>query len=127
MAEITAEADLYRKIVHQKLLAEGDLNLVQVWFSADVLDKYRGSSAYSVVRTDTIGRLSRPRMWTLDFGIAGDDTVIHTSLSDLMHKLPEDERGHWASHAVTLPFSLTFLKTRIAPGSCIDDGDLRSW
>lgn len=114
--------------MHRRLLQKGDPLLVQVWFSATVLDKYRGSANFQVVRTDTIGRVSRPRVWTVDFGIAGDGNgLIHASLKDLLEKLPETERDHWASHVATLPLSELFVQTRLAPASCIDDGPLRAW
>jgi hypothetical protein len=122
------QLDPHVEELRRRLLQRGDLFHVQVWFNQAVLDKYRGSSAYQVVRTDTIGRLSRPRMWSLDFGIAGDgDSLIHASLKDLLERLPETEREHWASKMVTLPVSGLFVHTRITQGSCIDDGPLRAW
>ncbi|MBM2826840.1 MAG: hypothetical protein HW403_904 [Dehalococcoidia bacterium] len=119
--------DPYVEVVYKKLLESGDSNLVQLWFDATVLDKYRGVSSFSIIRTDTIGRISRERTWSLDFGIAPDETLIHLSLSDLLQRLPESEREHWAGHIVTHPVSILFLQTRVAPTSCIDDGDLRQW
>lgn len=119
--------DAYLEAVFQKLLQAGDQALVQVWFRCAVLDRYGESSAYSVIRTDTIGRINRQRVWSLDFGIAQDGSLIHASLGDLLLSLPQDERKHWAEHAVALPASLNFLKTRMAPGGCLDDGELRNW
>lgn len=114
--------------MQRRMLQKGDLLLVQVWFRSAVLDKYRGSSNFQVVRTDTIGRVSRPRVWTVDYGIAGDgDELIHASLKDLLEKLPESEREHWAAHMATLPLSEMFVHTRMTPASCIDDGPLRAW
>lgn len=114
--------ELYRRV-----LQRGDQKLAQVWFEPAVLDKYRGSATFSVIRTNTIGRLSRPRFWQMDFGITPDDTAIHASLGDLLEKLPEEERGHWAHHVVTPPVSANFLQTQLVPASCIDDGDVRKW
>lgn len=113
--------------VFKRVLEQGDPAYVQVWFDAGVLDRYRGSPTYSVVRTDTIGRVSRPRTWSLDCGITPDGRLIHASLSDLLQRLPEGEREHWAGHIATMPVSLNFMRTRAAPGSCIDDGELRPW
>ena len=113
--------------VYKRLLESGDGNLVQLWFDAAVLNKYRGVSSFAIIRTDTIGRISRERAWSLDFGIAPDETLIHLSLSDLLQRLPEAEQEHWVVHIVTPPVSLTFLQTRLAPASCIDDGELRHW
>ena len=115
------------ELVYQRLFQSGDASLAQVWFDAMVLNKYRGVPSCSIVRTDTIGRISRERTWSLDFGIAPDETLIHLSLSDLLQRLPEAEQEHWAQHIVTPPVSLNFLKTRVAPASCIDDGELRHW
>ncbi|MBI4497388.1 MAG: hypothetical protein HY689_05765 [Chloroflexi bacterium] len=113
--------------VYRRALQRGEHGLAQVWFDAAVLDKYRGAPAFAVIRTDTIGRLSRQRVWSLDFGIAAGDALIHASLQDLLQRLPEDEREHWARHVVTPPVSGNFLRTQLAPGSCIDDGELRPW
>ena len=124
---MATKPESYTQQLFYKLLERGDLGLAQVWFDAAVLDKYRGSPSFSVVRTDTIGRLSRERVWSLDFGIAVEDTLIHASLKDLLERLPEPERGHWAQHAHIPPASALFLQTRLAPGSCIDDGELRKW
>jgi len=45
----------------------------------------------------------------------------------LGERIPEGERAHWISHAVTLPASVNFLAMQSTRGACIDDGDLRSW
>jgi hypothetical protein len=42
-------------------------------------------------------------------------------------RLPPGERQHWGQHLLTPPISRNFLAMRLAPGSCIDDGDLRDW
>ena len=112
---------------HRRVLEQGDPALVQLWFDPAVLDRYRISTAYQVIRTDTIGRVSRPRIWSLDFGIGEGEAVIHLSLRDLLDYLPEAERDHWAQYVVTLPLSVNYVQTRLAPGSCIDDGDVRKW
>ena len=123
--------DLAARLVYSRVLSRGEERLAQVWFRAQVLDKYRGSPAYSVIRTDTAGRLSRGRLWSLDFGIAegahATATLIHANLGDLMQKLAQEERDHWAQHVVTLPVSANFLRMQMAPGSCFDDGEVRAW
>ena len=124
---MASEHDPYLQVVYKKLFESSDTSLVQVWFDRAVLDKYRGLPDVSTIRTDTVGRVGRNRIWSLDFGIAGEDTLIHASLSDLTQRLPDGEKEHWASYVVTPPFSLNFMQTRLAPASCIDDGDLRSW
>src|SRR5688572_11070445 len=124
---MVSEHDPYLVVVYKKLFESGDNNLVQIWFDRAVLDKYKGVPAFSIVRTDTIGRVSRGRIWSLDFGIGAEDSLIHASLSDLIQRLPDGEKEHWANHVVTLPFSLNFMQTRLAPASCADDGELRKW
>ena len=121
------DMERFTQQLYRRLLQDGSPNLVQLWFDVAVLDKYRSSSSFTVSRTDTIGRLSRERVWFLDFGIAANETLIHASLKDLLEKLPEVEREHWAAHVFTPPVSPIFLQTRLAPVSCIDDGELRRW
>ena len=79
------------------------------------------------MRTNTVGRLRSPEGWSLDFGIAAGDQLVHTSAAELSQRLPVPERQHWAQYAVTPATSRNFLTMRLAPGSCIDDGDLRDW
>ncbi len=119
--------DPHTQELHRRLLIGDDTQLAQLWFDAAVLDKYRGIEDCTVVRTDTIGRVSRPRVWSIDFGIAPGDSLIHLSLKDLREKLPEGERDHWAAHIFLPPHSPLFFQTRLAPASCVDDGDLRRW
>lgn len=107
----------------------GDLGAVHLWFNQRVLDRYRGRSndGWRVMRTNTVGRVRSADGWTLDFGIADADELIHTTASELSQRLPAAERQHWAQHVVTPAASRNFLTMRLAPGSCIDDGDLRDW
>jgi hypothetical protein len=79
------------------------------------------------MRTNTVGRVRSAEGWSLDFGIAEGEALIHASLGDLSQRLPAAERQHWAEHLLTPPVSRNFLTMRLAPGSCIDDGDLRDW
>ena len=105
----------------------GDLGATHLWFDQRVLDRYRIQPSWRVMRTNTVGRVRSPDGWTLDFGIAPDDTLIHATVTELSQRLPPSERQHWAQHVVTPASSRNFLTMRLAPGSCIDDGDLRDW
>ncbi len=106
----------------------GDLAAAHVWFDERVLDRYREQSGYRVIRSNTVGRVQATGGWSLDFGIAGvDDDVVHATTGDLAQRLPASERQHWAQHVVTPPVSRTFVTMRLAPGSCIDDGEVRTW
>jgi hypothetical protein len=126
-----------------RLLA-GQSQAAQLWFDAAVLDKYRSVPGAKVLRTDTLGRLKLAQ-WSLDFGIvdapgAADvaapapaaagrphGALIHLSLGEAQARIPEAERGHWSAHAVALPGSASYLTLQLSRGTCIDDGDLRSW
>jgi hypothetical protein len=102
--------------------------LLQVGFEQGVLDRYRGNAAFQVMRTDTVGRVRKQGGWSLDFGIAPGDEVIHASWGALVTALPEDERAHWSGHTSPLVgVSEMFLRMLLSPSSCFDDGELRSW
>ena len=120
-AEVPQLAMLYRRVLG------GDLGAVQLWFDQHVLDRYREQASTRVIRTDTAGRIRSSAGWTLDFGIADEDRLIHASAADLAQRLPQTERQHWVSYAVTPPVSPTFLTMRLGAGSCIDDGEVRDW
>jgi hypothetical protein len=105
----------------------GDLGALQLWFHQAVLDRYRSLPGWRVMRTNTVGRVRSAEGWSLDFGIADGEQLVHTSASELSQRLPAPERQHWAQHVVTPAASRNFLTMRLAPGSCIDDGDLRDW
>ena len=59
----------FLKVVYRRALASEDPALVQVFFDAAVIDRYRGDAAYQVIRTDTAGRVRKQRGWALDVGI----------------------------------------------------------
>jgi hypothetical protein len=105
----------------------GDLGAAQVWFDQRVLDRYRAQPGMRLIRTDTVGRLRAPAGWSLDFGIADDDRVIHAAAADLAQRLPAAERQHWIGHLVTPPVSRNFLIMRLGAGACLDDGEVRDW
>jgi hypothetical protein len=105
----------------------GDLGALHLWFDAAVLDRYRAQPGWRVMRTNSVGRLRAPDGWSLDFGIAPGEQLLHTSAAELSQRLPAAERQHWAQHVVAPAVSRNFVTMRLAPGSCIDDGELRDW
>ncbi len=121
------ESNPYLTQIYRRAFASQDPALVQISFDDAVLDRYRGEAAYSLIRTDTVGRVKREGGWALDVGIDIEGDTIHASLFDLLNALPQEERDHWAQHVVALPLSRNFLQMRLSPGSCIDDGEVRSW
>jgi hypothetical protein len=117
----------YLKIVVRRALLAGDPSLLQLSFDAAVIDRYRGHADFQVIRTNTAGRVRKQGGWSLDFGIAEGDGTIHSSWNEIVNQLPEDERDHWAAHVTGLAMSENFLRMQLAPGSCFDDGDVRTW
>ncbi len=121
------DAAPYLRLLYRRAFAAQDPLPVQVSFDASVLDKYRGQAGYSLIRSDTVGRVKREGGWSIDVGIGEEGRTVHAALGDIIHNLPEPEREHWAQHAVALPMSEMYLKMRLQPGSCFDDGDARPW
>ena len=115
------------RILLRRAMANEDFSNVQLHFESAVLDRYRGAPGFSVIRTDTVGRVRKQGGWNLDFGIAGDDTLIHASAADLAQRLPPGERRHWLGYIMAPPTSGVFLVMRIGAGHCMDDGDTRDW
>src|SRR5437660_212647 len=105
----------------------GDVGLAELWFDQHVLDRYRAQPRWRVMRTNSVGRVRSPDGWSLDFGIAEGEALVHATAADLSQRLPASERQHWAQHLLTPPVSRNFLTMRLARGSCVDDGDLRDW
>jgi len=126
MSGTAVTVDPQRVALYLRVLG-GDLGAAQVWFDQRVLDRYRELPGWRVMRTNTVGRVQSAEGWSLDFGIADGDQIVHTSLGDLTQRLPAREHHHWAEHLVTPAVSRTFLTMRMTPGSCIDDGDLRDF
>jgi hypothetical protein len=126
MSGTAEKVDPQRAALYLRVLG-GDLGAAQLWFDQHVLDRYRTQPGGRVMRTNTVGRLRSPDGWSLDFGIAEGDQIVHATLADLTQRLPATERQHWAQHLVTPAVSRTFVTMRLAPGSCIDDGDLRDF
>ncbi|MHB8375373.1 MAG: hypothetical protein ACYDEB_00235 [Dehalococcoidia bacterium] len=117
----------YVRLVARRTIVNRDAALLQLAFTAAVLDRYRGQPAYQVIRTDTAGRVKKQGGWSLDFGIAEEGARVHASWGQLTQNLPDEEREHWAAHLIDLPLSENFLRMQLAPGSCFDDGDVRTW
>jgi hypothetical protein len=126
MSGTSDKVDPQRAALYLRVLG-GDLGAAQLWFDRSVLDRYRALPGWRVMRTNTVGRVRSPEGWSLDFGIAPDDQLVHASAADLTQRLPASERPHWAQHTATPAVSRTFLTMRLAPGSCIDDGELRDF
>src|ERR687885_591864 len=126
MSSTQPRVDPQRTALYLRVLG-GDLGAAHVWFDQRVLDRYRAQADSRVMRTNTVGRVRSGAGWSLDFGIAESEVLIHTSLADLTQRLPAGERQHWIQHLVTPAVSRTFVTMRLAPGSCIDDGELREW
>jgi hypothetical protein len=126
MSATDARADAQTRALYLRVFG-GDFGVAHVWFDAAVLDRYRALSGWRVLRTNSVGRVQSPEGWSLDFGIAPDDALVHASVADMAQRLPAGERDHWAQHLVTHSASRNFVTMRLVPGSCIDDGDLRTW
>ena len=126
MSSTQGRVDPQRVALYLRVVG-GDFGTAQLWFDQRVLDRYRAQPGWRVMRTNTVGRVRSPEGWSLDFGIADGDALVHTSASELSQRLPATERQHWAQHLVTPEVSRNFLTMRLAPGSCIDDGDLRDF
>jgi hypothetical protein len=114
------------RVLLRRALASEDLANVPLHFEAGVLERYRGAPGFSLIRTDSVGRIKKEGGWALDVGIAADEALLHAFAGDLV-RLPAGEREHWASFAVALPSSRMFLQMRLAPGACHDDGEPRKW
>lgn len=118
--------DVFVQAYYRRVLA-GQPAEAMLFFSADVLDRYRERDGFTLQRTDSAGRLKQPGGFTLEFGIAPGDELIHAPASEVAARLPEAEREHWLSHLVVLPHSRHFVRVRMSPGSCFEDGEIRSW
>ena len=125
MAENPRDDEAIYRIALRRALAADDPAQVTLHFAVAVLDRYRGAAGLSIVRTDTVGRVRKQGGWSLDFGIAPDEDMIHVTFAQLL-ALPESEREHFAAHACLLPASKMFLQMRMTPGSCFDAGELRA-
>ena len=126
MTEETREDQLVYRVALRRALMASDPAQVTLHFDVAVLERYRGVTGLSIIRTDTVGRVRKQGGWSLDFGIAPDEDMVHVTYAQLV-ALPESEREHFAAHACLLPASKMFLQMRMTPGSCFDDGEVRPW
>ena len=117
----------FLRVLYRRALTNVDPALVQLTFDPAVLDRYRGDASFRVMRTNTAGRVAKTGGWSIDFGIGEGDAVVHASWQALIERLPESEREHWAAYASEPHLSHNFVRMQLSPGSCFDDGDLRSW
>jgi hypothetical protein len=124
--DTTNDADFVYRVAVRRALAAGDATALQLHFDVAVLQRYRESGGFSIIRTNTVGRVKKEGAWAIDFGIAPDEKSVHVAFSEVA-RLPEEDRLHWASCALAGPSSRMFLQMRLAPGACYDDGEVRSW
>ncbi len=123
---MTDETNPWARVIYSRAFAAADPTLVQIRFHAAVLNRYR-ERALEIKRTNTVGRLKKLGVWSLDFGIGEGDRTIHTSLGALLQNRPKQELQHWADHVAQSDLSESFCKMWLHPGSCIEDGDIRDW
>jgi hypothetical protein len=121
-----SEETMVLRVVVRRMLAADNLANLPLHFDAAVLDRYRGAGGYSMIRTNTVGRIKREGAWAIDVGIAPGEDMVHVFAGDL-RSLPAEEREHWASFAVAPPSSKMFLQMRLQPSACHDDGEPRPW
>jgi hypothetical protein len=126
MAEELRDEETVYRVALRRALAAKDASQIELHFDVAVLDRYHGAPGFSIIRTNTVGRVRKEGGWSLDFGIAPGEAMVHVTYAQLL-AIPEDEREHFAAHARLLPGSKTFLQMRMAPGACFDDGELRPW
>ena len=126
MTTDTQDADFVYRVALRRALTAGDATSLQLHFDVAVLERYRESPGFSIIRTNTVGRVRKEGGWSLDFGIAPEEDAVHAAFGEIA-RLPEDERAHWTSLALAGPSSRMFLQMRLAPGACYDDGEVRSW
>lgn len=125
MEDEQAALSLQRSLLDRALTAREPGRLL-IRFHASVVDRYRDRGG-RLIRTRTVGRISIPGRWSLDVGIAPGDSEIQVPMQDLLDRLPEEERAHWLDHLVEEPASLNFLRMRLTPAACIDDGEAEAW
>jgi hypothetical protein len=125
MTESQDATGIYR-VALRRAFEQQDPKLLQVHFDTEVLDRYRGAAGFSVIRTNTVGRVRKEGGWSLDFGISPDEKAIHASWGDLA-SLPVEELAHWAASALPRASSRVFISMRLSPGACFEDGELRPW
>ena len=87
MSETEREDQLLYRVALRRTLMRGEPDQVTLHFEIAVLDRYRGAKGLSIIRTDTVGRVRKEGGWSLDFGIAPDETMIHVTYGQLINGL----------------------------------------
>ncbi len=117
----------YVPVLARRVLLNRDPSLLQLSFDVAVVEGYRSRPEFSVIRTNSAGRVKKQGGWSIDFGIAEGEATIHASWQALANNLPDEELEHWAAHFVGGALSNNFLRMQLSPGSCFDDGEVRTW
>lgn len=113
--------------LYQESAEEKKPSRIQVFFDARVLDTYAKSDSYRVIRSDTMGRVSKTGGWTVDFGVCPTAApLIHATAESVFQHIPDSERSHWLDYMVTIPVSQNYIRGLIR-ASCLDDGEIREW
>lgn len=119
------EADILAQTYLTSIFEQRDEGAIPVCFDMEVLQKYAGGG-YTLMRSKNAGLLRARQGWRLDFGIADEAGIIHTSIGDVF-KLPKSERSHFATYLKTGPLNGRFIQMRLGGGACVDDGETVSW
>ena len=127
MSEVPSEADRTQRALVERALELGEFGLLPVRFRAEVIDRYRASPQARLLRTRSVGRIAVPGGWSLDVGISSDGAEVEAFVQDLAERLPEAERAHWLDHLVAVSANATWLRMRLTPAACIDDGEPEPW
>ena len=96
----TQEYEAVYRIAVRRALMPGDPAALQLHFEVPC-SSATASAGFSIIRTDTVGRVRKQGSWSLDFGISPDEDMIHVAWRSSCINLPEAEREHWAAHAMT--------------------------
>lgn len=114
----------------RRALSAGDPGRVQLRFDASVVDRYRARANATLLRTRTVGRVAIAGRWSVDVGLASTAEgreLVHLPVADLIERLPEEEWEHWLVHLESGPASASYLRMRMSPQACIDDGEPGEW
>ena len=111
----------------ERALAGGELGLVPIRFRAEVMDRYRALPEARLLRTRSVGRVAVIGGWSIDMGIDDERDEVEAFLVDLVQRLPASEHEHWLEHLVPAPAVPNFVRMRLTPAACIDDGEAEPW
>src|SRR5688572_29049194 len=76
------DSDFVYRVLTRRPLASADASTLQLHFALAVLDRYRDASGYSLIRSNSVGRLRKEGDWSIDFGISPDEALLHASFQD---------------------------------------------